>query len=258
MGTNLPVVGTAKECLRIMSKNGVDSTRATFVSILADKLHPIGKLWSQKTSKLPNPNDIKSRTKHAGKLYFQPLPTVPTEIMAFSSDAVRFESKNRDVKKQWNAADGPPDASDSLLSIAYLLQTMSECSESINREVLATFKNRYEIAMSYCLRDTRMAALIKSFPTNYLSSSAKALDEEMKTQANCRSATLEMQSKIGAMRTIDELCDVLASLSSEARSESPSQEIDTKYDAIQDEIRSVDFDKFEEGTDWFRVDMWHI
>ena len=128
---------------------------------------------------------------------------------------------------------------------------MSERSESINGEVMSAFKDRYEIAMSYCFRDTRLTDLIKSFPTNYLSRSTKALDEEVRAKADCRSATIASQSKIAEIRSVDDICDVLAALPTEAMAESSSQEVYTNYDAIHGATRNAKFNEFGEGTDWF-------
>ena len=79
-----------------MGENGVQSTQPTLASRPAAKLRPIGKQWSQKTAKLPNPNDIETMKKHAGKLYFRPLPPVPPpEIMSFSADAFLFRGRKQ-------------------------------------------------------------------------------------------------------------------------------------------------------------------
>ena len=110
---------------------------------------------------------------------------------------------------------------------------------SIGENGMKDFKNRYEIASPYCFHDTPIDAMIKSCPTNYLSSSAKALDGEMKTREEFRSPTIEMQPNVAAMRSIDDICEVLASLPTDARMESASQEVETKYDAIQGALRNA-------------------
>ena len=200
----MPLLGNARECLRIMGPESIQSLRGTLIAKLTDKLHPIGRAWSLKVSKLPSPADIKTRRKHAGKLYFQPLIATPPEILAFADDAIRFLWKTCDVSKQWDASLGIADEKCSLLSIAHLIKTMCRCSEAINDNVLDLFKEHYDDAVSYCSQNSRLCALLKSFPTSYLASSKKALDEENKVKADCRADTLLLQSKIGSMKNIDQ------------------------------------------------------
>ena len=200
----MPLIGTARERLRIMPMESIQSLRGTLIATLTDKLRPIGKAWSSKTSKLPSPADIKTRRKHAGELYFNPLPSTPPEILAFADDAIRFIGKTCDVTNQWDASCGIADGKSSLLSIALLIKTISRCSESINDNVMGLFKGHYAVAVSYCAHNSRLCALLKSFSTSYIISSKKALDEENKVKADCRADTLLLQSKIGDTKNIDQ------------------------------------------------------
>ena len=84
---------------------------------------------------------------------------------------------------------------------------MSEYHDAVNEKALNMFKGRYEIDLPYCYRDNRLAAPLKSFYTNYLSSAMKAMCEESAAKSYCRSATVDMQGNIGSMRCIDEICD---------------------------------------------------
>ena len=66
----MPLVGSAKERIRVMPEESIPQIQDRFVSKLVDRLHPIAKNWASKTAKLPNPTDAKSRSRYAGKLHF--------------------------------------------------------------------------------------------------------------------------------------------------------------------------------------------
>ena len=146
------------------------------------------------------------------------------------------------------SANGKPGAQKSLLAIAQLLETMAKCPHGINEKVLEAFSSDFDIALSFCTMDARLAALLKSLPTLYLSNAMMALREGNVLKAECRSATVGLQQGILPMKSADDLANVLRDMSTDARLETASPEVEGKYEVLSEAFRQFDFSSLEEGT----------
>ena len=246
---SLPLVGSAKDCLQVLNDDAISNIHDAILSKFIDRLRPIGKAWSLKTSKLPNPTDEKCRKRYAGKLYFQPLPPVPDDISAFLNDAFRFSDKCIDVSKEWcRESTNDPPINAALLSLAQLLKSMALCTHGITEKGLESLSAHRDIAISFCSNDSRLTTFLKSLPTAYLCNASLALQQGTKLKAECRSSALGYQNKIRSMKTVDDLASLLSDMSTEARLEVDSPEIEGKYDIIRETFDNYDFSGFEEGT----------
>ena len=253
MGVNsMPVLGPAKECARILNDKSIPLVYDTFVCRLVETLHPLCKAWSTKCAKLPDPSDVKTRQLYAGRLYFQPVLPLPTELIGFVDDAYRFLGASYDVSKKYapTASQKDPPTRQSLMAIAQLIRTISKCSNGITDSVLEEFYVHLEVAKSFCSRDSRLSTLIRSFPTTYLTKARDAYQDGLQLMNFCRSSTLEVQGKIDSLSSIDSLCQLLKDLSTNAREENECPQVEAKYKAIARKFNDFDFTKLEPGKNF--------
>ena len=114
--------------------------------------------------------------------------------------------------------------------------------------ILEVFSSHYDIALSFCTMGARLAAFLQSLPTAYLPNALQAMQEGNKLNAECRSATVGLQTKISLMANIDDMSNVLREMSTGARLETDSPEVESKYDAVCEAFQKFDFSSLDAGT----------
>ena len=244
--SDFPVDAVAKSCLSIMNDEAMALLAENMLDKLLERLHTQGKIWSQKVTKLGNPFGKEKRT-YAGKLYINPLPEMPRPLNDFSADASKYISQEFAATNLCQTEE-EPSISHCLLAFAQLLRTMKTCCACIGESNLNLFRKKYDIAKSYCDKQSQLSTLLMSIPTGYLLKYIDEMTKDSKISEECRNQAVEFCDSIKSITCVQTFIDVLRDLFTRARNEVEPPEVKSKYRSIRRAFEQLKLDDISEGT----------
>ena len=105
-----------------------------------------------------------------------------------------------------------------------------------------------KIADSYCEKDIRFSTVLSALPWKYIIDCRNDIKDGQKRSNEIRADTSKFSERILSASAIENITSVLQDMSDKARTEDDSNEVRHKYVKLQEDIQTLDWSKFTEGT----------